>query len=827
MATYHRPWMYPKQLAALFCPERYAFIEASTKTGKAQPLGSVVWSPAGKRLMGDLKVGDTVLTPTGQSKVRSIHPQGVKPVYRVTFSDGASTRCTEDHLWNVRAVGQSKWKTVPLADLMQYPEHKLRTTSIPTTKPIQLQARPVPMDPWLLGLLLGDGGLTTNGITLGGVDDFILDRVRDVLPPCYSLLPVKHACWRISLNVPYQLVPEEQRLVPILKSLGLWGRYSDQKFIPEVYLNNSVEVRLEVLRGLMDADGSISNKRHGQPCLGQTSEQLAKDVTELVESLGGHVLTSLKENVYCRNADGSKTQGKPCWLQNIVVEDAREIFSLPRKIEFAKPKKKPVARKFRSIVLEGEEEVQCIKLEDETGLYLTDHCIVTHNTVGCMVWLIEQALTKAGSTCWWVAPVYPQAKVVYNRIKKALVRTDAQGHPDPSDPASDLYTFNESALTIKLSNGSVIFFKSAEKPDNLYGEDVNAVVLDEATRMREEAWFAVRSTLTATQGRCRIIGNVKGKKNWAYLMGQRAKGGAKNWHYAKLTAWDAVEGGVLTREEVEDAQATLPPAVFAELYLAEPSDDGSNPFDLRAIADCTVDVPLREDPAWEHEYDFRKVDLLPPARAWGWDFARGRMPGSDWTVGVGLNGHREVIAFDRFQGPWDTQYVRIRSNTGNVEALCDSTGLGDAVVEELQHGGNYEGYKFSSQSKQVLMEDLAIRIQQRALVIPRGIITDELEMFEFTYSRTGVRYSAPEGMHDDCVMALALANHQLGNGVGPRVRWTSQNVRESDGYTRPKQWRDVYGLWHTDAKPPGTLEFGEAPVADDRLATSVSRVRFA
>lgn len=438
-----------------------------------------------------------------------------------------------------------------------------------------------------------------------------------------------------------------------------------------------------------------------------------------------------------------------------------------------------------------------------------------------MVWLLEQAMLKPG-VYWWVAPVYPQAKVVYLRMKKSLIRIDKHGL---TDPATDLYTFNESALTITLSNGSVIFFKSAEKPDNLYGEDVNAVVLDEATRMREEAWFAVRSTLTATRGKARIIGNVKGKKNWAYLLGQRAKGGAANWHYAKLNAWDAVEAGVLRRAEVEDAQAMLPPAVFAELYLAEPSDDGSNPFDLRAIADCTVDMPMAGTlPTLE---EFKAAGYLPPARAWGWDFARGRMPGSDWTVGVGLNGHREVCAFDRFQGSWDSQYIRIRSNTGNVEALCDSTGLGDAVVEELQHGGNYEGYKFSSQSKQVLMEDLAIRIQQRALVIPRGIITDELEMFEFTYSRTGVRYSAPEGMHDDCVMALALANHQLGNGVGPRVRWTSQNVKESDGYTRPKQWRDVYGLWHTDAKPPGTLEFGEAPVADDRLATSVSRVRFA
>ena len=133
-------------------------------------------------------------------------------------------------------------------------------------------------------------------------------------------------------------------------------------------------------------------------------------------------------------------------------------------------------------------------------------------TVACIAWILEQAMQgKPGQSYWWISPVYPQAKIAFRRLKRGL--------------PENLYSANESELTITLVNGSIISFKSAEKPDNLYGEDVYAAVLDEASRMREEAWFAIRSTLTATRGHIRIIGNVKGRRNWAYRLARRAEGG--------------------------------------------------------------------------------------------------------------------------------------------------------------------------------------------------------------------------------------------------------------------------------------------------------------
>jgi hypothetical protein len=303
-------------------------------------------------------------------------------------------------------------------------------------------------------------------------------------------------------------------------------------------------------------------------------------------------------------------------------------------------------------------------------------------------------------------------------------------------------TFQTNDSDLKLTivyNGAVIWFKSGEKPDNLYGEDVYAAVLDEASRMREESWHAIRSTVTATRGPVRFIGNVKGRHNWFYAMARKAESGAPGMSYHKILASDAVAAGVLADEEIRNAKIELPDNVFRELYLAEPSDDGGNPFGLAAIDKCVA--PLARG----------------PVTAWGWDLAKS----VDWTVGIGLNAEGKVSEFHRFQKPWDDTIEYIIRTT-RAPALIDSTGVGDPIVEMLQKRTSeqrFEGYNFTSASKQRLMEGLAVAIQSEKITFPDGPIRKELEVFEYEYTRTGVRYSAPEdmGFHDDCVCGLALA----------------------------------------------------------------------
>jgi hypothetical protein len=355
-------------------------------------------------------------------------------------------------------------------------------------------------------------------------------------------------------------------------------------------------------------------------------------------------------------------------------------------------------------------------------------------THGCIVWLFEQALQgKMGWQYWWVAPSRKQAKIAYRRLKLALRRS---GH---------LFTYNDTEHTITLPVGTVISFLTGEKPDLLYGDDVHAAVIDEATRVREDAWHAIRSTLTATQGPLRVIGNVRGRKNWAYQMARKAEAGDPEMHYAKLTYVDAVAAGIVEQAEIDDAKRMLPEQVFNELYLAQPSDDGGNPFGLQHIAACVG--PLSQ--------------AMPVV--WGWDLAKY----VDWTVGIALDKQGQVCRWERFQSSWEDTERRILQASGKTQCYIDSTGVGDPIFERLAKGRpGMRDYRFTSASKQQLMEGLQVAIQQHRVRFPDGPIRAELDSFEFQVTRSAVKYSAPDGMHDDCVVALALAVH----GWAPSVQ---------------------------------------------------------
>lgn len=353
-------------------------------------------------------------------------------------------------------------------------------------------------------------------------------------------------------------------------------------------------------------------------------------------------------------------------------------------------------------------------------------------TAGCLIWLFVLAWNggKPGRNYWWVAPIFAQSKIAYSRLKRMLAG---------SDPQQRVWKSNESEMWIELANGGRIWFKSADDPDSLYAEDVYACVVDEASRCKDPAWYAIRSTLTATRGPVRIIGNVRGRKNWAYRLARRAEAGEPDTSYAKLTAYDAVEGGILDAAEIEDAKRQLPEHVFKELYLAEPADDGGNPFGIQAIAKCVIPSLSPRDPVY-----------------FGADLAKSQ----DFTVVCGLDDCGAVCQLERWQSDWGQTRSRIVSLIGATPALIDSTGVGDPIVEDLARScGRAEGFKFTGPSKQQIMEGLASAIQQQRVTFPDGWLRTELENFEYQYSGATVRYGAPEGLHDDGVCALALAVH--------------------------------------------------------------------
>jgi hypothetical protein len=196
---------------------------------------------------------------------------------------------------------------------------------------------------------------------------------------------------------------------------------------------------------------------------------------------------------------------------------------------------------------------------------------------------------------------------------------------------------------------------------------------------------------------------------------------------------------------------------------------------------------------------------------WGWDVAKS----IDWTVGIALDEEGVVCRLVRRQGSWATMLRMIIAETGSVPALVDSTGVGDAILEQLQQaeGSCFTGFHFSSQSKQQLMEGLAVAIQQRRIGVPAGPITAELESFEYEYRPTGVRYSAPEGVHDDCVCALALAVRHFATVFGVKP------LRLLGGSTEFNPNTPFQRLWTRLHAPPVSRDW-RCPQPDDGMPSS-------
>jgi len=203
-------------------------------------------------------------------------------------------------------------------------------------------------------------------------------------------------------------------------------------------------------------------------------------------------------------------------------------------------------------------------LYNDSRFTITEASTKVGKTFSHIWWIYEQAhadWNKPNYNHWWVAPVYAQAKIAFNRLKSKISKTG-------------LYKINESNLIITTPIGTHIHFKSAEKPDNLFGEDVYSCVFDEAPRAKVTAFYALRSTITATGGKMKLIGNFGGVANWMHQLKEKAKND-KQYSYYKITAWDAVKEGILEESEILQAQKDLPSKVFKQLYLAEEqeSDD--------------------------------------------------------------------------------------------------------------------------------------------------------------------------------------------------------------------------------------------------------------
>ncbi|GGM75386.1 hypothetical protein GCM10012275_52580 [Longimycelium tulufanense] len=374
--------------------------------GRAQPVFTKVLTPEGFRPIGELRVGDLVIGSNGEpTVVLGVYPQGGKDIYRVTAQDGASTLCCGDHLWTVRTAADKRrdrpWRVLETKEMIGNlrAAHARRYELPLLTAPVCHPERAVPMDPYALGLLLGDGCLTGSTTPSFATRDWELALALETVLPGMEVRRKDRVNYTLNrVREPGEVVTLENPVTGALRGLGLLGARSHSKFVPEVYLRNSAEVRLGVLQGLLDSDGGPVTQRD-RTCRVQyttTSPRLKDDVIRLVRSLGGVAY------VRRRGADGRK----PGWANGRAVSYRHDAYiidiRLPAGVEpFRLDRKR---RKYHaaggggrpmrfidSIEPAGRTEAVCIQVAAADSLYVTEDYLLTHNTLNDAFIILDEA----------------------------------------------------------------------------------------------------------------------------------------------------------------------------------------------------------------------------------------------------------------------------------------------------------------------------------------------------------------------------------------------------------------------------------------------------
>jgi phosphate starvation-inducible PhoH-like protein len=373
--------------------------------GRAQPYDSTVLTPEGFRPIGRLGVGDLVTGSDGQpTPVIGVYPQGRKEVFRLRSQDGASTLCCSEHLWSVMTAANRRRGTPPrvletqemIGQLRSAHRHRFELPLV--SRPVEFEPGPVPMDPYALGLLLGDGCLKTSTTPSFSTADSELALALQMNLEAIELVHrggVDYTLRRRGGGRGGLIV--ENPVTGMLRELGLAGTRSSSRFIPQAYLRNSASTRVAVLQGLLDTDGGpvTQARRSCRIQYTTTSPRLRDDVVFLVRSLGGVAYARTRA---AAGRTPGRAHGRPveyrsdAYVLDIRLPEAIAPFRLTRKLWTYRAfgGGRPM-RFIDSIEPAGEQDTVCIQVAAADSLYVTDDFLVTHNTLNHSFIILDEA----------------------------------------------------------------------------------------------------------------------------------------------------------------------------------------------------------------------------------------------------------------------------------------------------------------------------------------------------------------------------------------------------------------------------------------------------
>lgn len=465
--------------------------------GKCQLLSDLALTPSGFVTIGSLKVGDFVLGGDGKPKrILGIYDPGEKDVYEIETIDGSKTRCSDDHLWKVCVSSQQSkphrkskekggiekdWCVKEFREIRKYLDekkqgkHPSHNLLIPLCGKTEFDNGFVPpINPYILGLLLGDGCvLNPDGtITFSSNDESLIEYIQK------EGIVIKHTG-----EYNYRL-SRCDNLRMELRRVGLIGKKSNTKFIPEDYKLSSIETRLAVLQGLLDTDGTLDSRGHIS--FHSTSRKLADDVQFIVRSLGGKATIREKHPSYTSKT-GEKINGMVAYNVYITTGCDKSMFRLERKKNRCHNDfnggQSPLCNRIVDYRYYGKEQVRCIYVDSDDHTYITNDFIVTHNTLGlllkaldgidqkgygCLIVKKQLIATKGGS-----GTIIDDAKRVFDFANSEFSSSDNPTFTWPAWGTS--VTFTHANFSAETEKG---LFDAQEKLKNFQN---SAIFVDEAT----------------------------------------------------------------------------------------------------------------------------------------------------------------------------------------------------------------------------------------------------------------------------------------------------------------------------------------------------------
>lgn len=423
-----------------------------TGGGKLQPLDSPVKVPDGWKKIGELNVGDYVTAWDGTpSQVIGVYPHSSVPIYRITFEDGRSTLCGLDHLWRVTTSQKAAWtkviKTVEIARLLNLNTYKDRLyIDLPFSE--NNKEKDYLIDPYLLGVLLGDGGFSKSRVIISKQDEELFENIKLYLPEGHSFKRLDS----ISRSIVLDNNIKRNNIKASLIHYGLMGKRSFEKFIPKEYLNGSHKQRLALVQGLLDTDGTVC-KDKGTIAFSSSSKQLALDFQYLIRSLGGYAKMTSRITFYTYK--GEKKEGKRSYSVFVRYRKPSELFRLSRKKIRTKDDGQYVANlklRIKSIEFSHHSDARCIAIDHPDHLYITDDFIVTHNTVTALAAAATlkyrfAVVVLASYVDKWIGDISEILKIDKNEI--AVIRGSDALQRCTRYPESDLPT--PKAFVISIS----------------------------------------------------------------------------------------------------------------------------------------------------------------------------------------------------------------------------------------------------------------------------------------------------------------------------------------------------------------------------------------